>query len=146
MTVAASSEQKTFNELVTSPNALQLCYDIACEGLASQEFKQSVDKHNRCVYRSADPCGNTLKCAIGHLIADSEYEDSLEGAGIQRVLYSLTDLKYDFKGLYSEYSSLFSFLAWLQSSHDAGMNAESMKQQLRNISRRFDLTIPECVK
>ena len=36
------------------------------------------EKSMRCKYRSVDECGNTLKCAVGHLISDELYSAELE--------------------------------------------------------------------
>ena len=40
--------------------------------------EQSIDGDGDCMYRTCNDKGNTLKCAIGHLISDEYYSTDLE--------------------------------------------------------------------
>jgi hypothetical protein len=82
-------------------------------GLNGQNWKRSVDnKTECCVYRG--PGG--LKCAVGHLISDENYDPKMEGSCVTNMLEH-----YPF-ALGEEFSNpdadIYEFLDALQDAHD----------------------------
>jgi hypothetical protein len=63
---------------------LQLMFNKAVIGVRRQG-RLALDVKGDCCYRAVDPnTGATLKCGIGHLIADEDYYPGLEGNIVAR--------------------------------------------------------------
>ena len=60
----------------------QEIYDTVARALLAQG-RPSICKYGRCLYRGPDG----LKCAIGHLIPDENYDPKFEGLGIDNFFY-----------------------------------------------------------
>jgi hypothetical protein len=103
-------------------------------GLKSQGFEKSFNETiYRCQYRGP----NGLKCAVGHLIPDDKYHESLEKLNP----YDLIKVSIiDFPMLDSD------FLVELQSIHDISKSPEKLELELRQVAVEFDLTIPENIQ
>lgn len=106
----------------------QEIFNMAYLGLAMQGWKQSL-KGEGCVYRSVDG----LKCAIGHCIADEDYNKNFE------VTLGLSDAilfasKIDHKDL--------DFASKLQHCHDWSFSPENMKERMEFFAEQYKLTIP----
>lgn len=107
------------------PRTAQEIFDIVSAGLLKQNKRSLLPNGVDCAYRGA----GGLKCAIGHLISDAEYQESFENlslsvnaickaAGITHVTHSLaTDL---------------------QDCHDFHPVAKWSKR-LRDIAQKYDL-------
>lgn len=113
----------------------QAIFDRGCEGLSAQHFRQSAVADN-CKYRA--PNGD--KCFIGHCIPDAKYHKSLEGyqvnsMNILGVLNVSTCTDED-----------KAFLQACQVAHDVAHSPDDMKNRLRQVAKRFNLTVPECIK
>lgn len=62
-------------------SGLNEVYDKVALHLLAQG-KKAMDDEGACIYRAPDGC----KCAIGALIPDEVYTDSMEGVGIEAVM------------------------------------------------------------
>lgn len=85
----------------------QEIFDIALDGIYSQGSLSWDDDLCNCAYRGKDKGGNTIKCAIGHLIADEDYIPQFEHEPFNS-LFKLADFNHDD----------FTFLTELQEVHD----------------------------
>lgn len=122
------------------------------DGLKGQGFKRSMiysSDHERdiCVYRGP----NGLKCAIGHIIPDELYDNTLENFGIEsyrvfgktefRDLYKSSEDFYEQCG--SRRDSIITFLNKLQNVHDTSKNPDVMKERFLDECKKFNITIQE---
>lgn len=121
-------------------------FNRAVEGLAKQGFTRS--QHRRqCLYRSP----NGKKCALGHLIPDDRYSESLEGRGVSHAL--LVDVGFGELSLEDE-----EFFNNLQTCHDGAYTVtfdgaqimetdvpSLMVERLRVFGENNDLTLPEVL-
>ncbi len=100
-------------------------------GLKSQGFQKSFNETiYRCQYRGP----NGLKCAVGYLIPDEKYHESLEKLNP----YDLIKVSIiDFPMLDSD------FLVELQSIHDTSVCPEKLEAELKELATEENLTIPE---
>jgi len=120
----------------TTYRSRQEIFDIAYRGLAAQGFKQSVSAAAKgCAYRGD---GN-LKCAVGHLIADADYNPGLEG-----LLASGASICA--AGRINPSDRYFAH--HLQKAHDISIPdgadaAETIKHRLEEFAKDFDLTVPQ---
>ncbi len=107
----------------------QEMFDIAWAGLEAQGFERSALPNGTCVYRN----GN-LRCAIGFLISDEDYNPSLEGATPD----SSTILR-DTAGIddYDRY-----FARALQECHDEAKTPADMRSNLIAFAADRGLTLP----
>lgn len=133
-------------------------FNTAVAGLASQDFRQSVDD-DACKFRGP----NGMKCAIGYLISDEQlmkasqiefesmnmavevcnnfYIDPVQGSGgcrepNNRVTFSqISDNEQDFQ-----------FLSALQQVHDSSIKRDSMIPSLQNFADSCGLELPEAIK
>lgn len=87
-----------------------------------------------CAYRGC----NGYKCAIGHLIPDSEYYTALEGESLLAVTQAVPTLK-SFKGDVT-------FLRDLQNAHDGASETfaflGTFKMKMHAIANTWGLTVP----
>ncbi len=120
-----------FAEWLRQPPLVVLAHVEKClleQGQKSTEPEDEFFDGSGCKYR--DNNGN--KCAIGHLIDNSEYNLKLEG-GLTGVIRGLTDSRFA-EGFLNSVGS--NFLRQLQGIHD-GVPVEKWKnafQELRNSS------------
>jgi hypothetical protein len=70
----------------------------------------SYSPSSGCVYRGP----NGLKCAVGHLIPDSQYKKEMENVGASHLL-----IKYDIPALKSGDDNFVELLDDMQSAHDS---------------------------
>jgi hypothetical protein len=109
--------------------SLQEIFNIAYLGLASQGFEKSIGVNVSCAYRGK---GGT-KCAIGYLISDEDYDETMEGEtvvskNIRRVIDADVPIIT---------------LRDLQRCHDWSDNPENMKANLHDFAKLNSLTIPK---
>lgn len=93
----------------------------------------------RCRYRGDD--GN--KCAIGHLIPDTMYDEKLEGWGVEAGIMQST-LQKIFPESNEELGLL---LHCLQNAHDTFLVSKGLdawKAQMHNVAKKFELEIPNA--
>jgi hypothetical protein len=121
----------------------QEAYNTAVKGLAGQGFLRSVGRHG-CMYRGNEG----RKCAVGHLIPDSQYNPAGEASwGLGQVMEDVPALR----GLSYE------FLHNLQKAHDKAYTASDfpvgyedspgmMKLALIEFGQKYELTIPPELK
>lgn len=123
----------------------QKYFDKAVAGLASQGFVQSTgtSMFGDCAYRGI----NGLKCAVGHLIDDSEYDPEYEGSSVEVVLRECdTSIGREILSLSEkEQKDMVSFLAYLQIAHDNYSEPEEMKLQLFHVATTNNLVIPDSL-
>ena len=106
----------------------QEIFDKAWTGLKGQGFVQSLECGG-CMYRG----DNGLRCAIGHIIPDSRYDEGLEGlwAGHPKVRRAA-----------SIHIRSGTFASILQDCHDHYPTPANMERALRDFARDHNLTIP----
>lgn len=106
-------------------------FNKAYRGLKAQGFVKSVGNKG-CMYRGF----NSLKCAIGHCISDSEYTLELEGrsANTHKIGAILG---------YVPYSDEAWFAIDLQGIHDNSRGPEYMKDGLHAFAKKHGLTVPQ---
>jgi hypothetical protein len=126
----------------------QEAFNTAYNGIKAQGFKQSLlnNGSNMCAYRSPDG----LKCAVGHMISDEQYNSDFEtkiaSFVLEKLGISLTE-KED------------NFVTALQCAHDGNyyggffeqlsertrnlMTPEKMKERLEIVANRYNLEIPK---
>lgn len=68
-------------------NKAQELFDRSVKGLINQKFVRSADGSGHCMYRGP----NGTKCAIGHLIEDSEYVKEMEGKSFYALIIRYGD-------------------------------------------------------
>lgn len=111
-------------------------FDAAYKGLASQGFKQSKSPNaGGCAYRGEDG----LRCAVGHLIADENYNEGLEGlsANDGSVLLAARLSNCDAE-----------LLDDMQGAHDGQdkfhvVTPDEMKSRLALVAAKHGLQVPE---
>lgn len=120
-------------EFTTEQEYFDFCYQaVMMQGLPSVTS-------GRCVYRGP----NGLKCAIGHLISDDDYDPEMEG----RVVW---DLFNDFESC-KKYKEFESLLKAIQGAHDVLKHIHERKNEFRsefhermvNIANAYGLTVPK---
>ena len=103
----------------------QEAMNVACKGLAAQDWERSVDSGGQCLYRG--PHGR--KCFIGHLIDDDA--DVAEAAVTEALLQSVGLLPEDLM-----------FAQRCQRAHDSSRSASDMQSWLRLVCEQYELTQP----
>jgi hypothetical protein len=86
-----------------------------------------------CKYRHGK-----LKCAIGHIILDEEYDENLEGFGVHDIFNKIPRSLEPFM----EYDSWYidkKFLLLLQKCHDEATKRNFYKSFLKNLSVYLDM-------
>jgi len=107
--------------------SLQEIFDFVANHLLTQN-KKSVEESGTCLYR----CGD-LKCAVGALISDEDYNYSFE----MNSLKLLTDKK---ETIFSDIEeSRLTFLMYLQAIHDE-YTIERWPEQLSILGSDFNLS------
>ena len=106
-------------------------FNTAYAGLKAQGFKQSLDSYGQCKYRGR----GGLKCAVGHLIPDERYNSSFEGSGA-----ASSDIA-GMVGVGPENDNAAIFLIALQRAHDNCATPEQMQGNLREVAKKYELTI-----
>lgn len=99
-------------------------------GLKSQNFEQSAVYENdnlRCLYRGP----NGLKCAVGFLIPDEKYNESIEHMSPWNLVV---------EGIVK---SDLNFLREMQSIHDNACDPEDMRLELESYAKDLGLVIPK---
>lgn len=102
-------------------------------GLKSQNFEKSAIYENdnlRCLYRGP----NGLKCAVGFLVTDEKYNESIEHMSpcdlIAKKIVELSDIH-------------IIFLREMQSIHDNACDPEDMRLELESYAKDLGLVIPK---
>jgi len=120
----------------------QEIFNKAYLGLKSQGFQRSfgsyfVEKipNVGCLYRGP----NGRKCAVGHLIPDEAYSETLEG---RRADSLLVVSAMGFCAV-NVIDGAGDFLTKLQRCHDECEEPETMKNNLIDFARSHNLTVPE---
>lgn len=112
----------------------QEIFDKVFLGLKSQNFQLSFAEGQGCRYRGP----NGLKCAIGHLISDEEYDPNMETHTVRELKYCLLNL--------IQGEEMLEFLADLQCIHDNCLYRDdgdrSMEQELRSFALENNLSVP----
>ena len=127
---------------MTTPT-LQSIFTRVSEHLLAQNAKAVASDGVSCAYRGEDG----LKCAVGCLITDEFYKDSLEGVSISNsdaVLYAVIDsLGFSRKeiGLKGA-AALRRVLYGLQQIHD-GSEPDKWPARLAELATTFGFNLPE---
>lgn len=120
---------------------LQEVFDTAVVGLASQGFQRSVGEYDRdCFYRGT----YNRRCAIGWLIPDEVYTESMENSRVSELmkLYPDSGIKELFDFSQVSYNQLNS----LQRTHDGAWGPKSVMDNLREFAQEYDLVLPDSLK
>lgn len=122
-------------------------FNIAVAGIAAQGWEQSTKPSGACVYRADMTAECKIRCALGHLIRDEDYELQFDnGYGTSALLKDL--------GVDPDDTDTYSFLTQLQQAHDARGDFDIyedtadmalMKNRLRKFAAMYNLTIPEIL-
>lgn len=128
----------------------QEIFNIIWNGLKSQKFKQSSDGNGSCLYRNGK-----LKCAIGHLIPDHVYEDSMEGDDLALILNQdshntlrdwwheeIRPIRFDSRKMVI-LDDTVNLLSDLQNIHDTTKSPKKMEAMIRDLAKYEGLDIPE---
>lgn len=107
-------------------NTLQQVFDFVANHLLTQG-KKAINITGGCVYNHA---GASTACAIGCLIPEEMYDNSIEGGNIEEVLET-----YDVPNISQE---MYKLLAALQNVHD-GYLASRWEIELIAVAETFDL-------
>lgn len=110
----------------------QKVYDKVARHLLTQNEK-AVLEENMCRYRTPDG----RKCAVGCLIPDDVYHDSIEGDTVRRLLCSARDISTVLRQNLS-YEVHGELLSALQTLHDES-EVRTWRKGLREIAVTFDL-------
>ncbi len=121
---------------------LQEVFDTAVAGLASQDFKPSVNKEGNCRYRGS----GGRRCAIGWCIPNKLYNSGMEGVGV----FGVID---DSKGINNLFSKVDTYkLARLQYCHDIASHVGGpfviksvMIDELRKFAKQNKLRMPKVL-
>ena len=119
--------------------AMQLCYDLAKEGLLAQGCRsegsyydpRSGTREWGCKYRGS----RGRKCAIGFLIQDHEYDPKMEGGRVTIVLSHLLNRPVED---FDRFDSRICFLRQLQEVHD-NYEPERWPEVLARVAELWDL-------
>jgi hypothetical protein len=108
----------------------QAMFNAAYIGLAGQGFERSWSAaYDVCAYRG----DAGAKCAIGHCIPDSLYQDIFECGGATEVMTSF--------GIKNAHG-LYDFAEHLQRVHDDNYEPDVMRVALQEFAQQHNLTIP----
>lgn len=132
---------------------IQEIFNKVVKGLASQGFKPSYSRATgKCMYRSHEG----LKCAVGHLISDENYDPSFENKSI---LSSQVAPALEKEGIVTSLLSFHNsnpFLCDLQKAHDkivegtCGVMLDSapllLKKNLISVASVYGLELPDELK
>jgi hypothetical protein len=128
---------------------MQQLFDIAAPALLAQNARSErsnditdIDGEITeviCAYRGKDG----LKCAIGHIIPDSIYQEKMEG----RAVLELYTTYADFRTLISDEwdNELLTFLDKLQSVHD-NYEPQKWRSALSDLACDFNLNLMSIYK
>jgi len=121
---------------------LQEVFDTAVAGLASQDFKPSVNKYGSCRYRGR----GGRRCAIGWCIPDKLYKRGMEG----KIVDGIVEYSKGIKRLFSKIDP--AKLAALQFCHDVARYSSSpsasknaMIDNLRIFAKKNKLRMPKVL-
>jgi hypothetical protein len=118
---------------------MQQTFNEVWEGLKSQGFARSR-RSGSCSYRG----DFGRKCAIGHLIPDALYCESLDTEG--KAVLDFADFELAKYGLEvsdtPDADSTKSFLYALQEAHDLANSPGEVQSLLMDVARRFNLEVP----
>lgn len=108
----------------------QSAFDLICNRFAKQKVRsyeatKGMVSGNGCLYRG--PAGT--KCAVGHLIADADYNPKVEDIAVDSD--EMKDL------VKSTEPDFYQFLEDLQSSHDSSDSVNQLKDNLRSDAQDF---------
>ena len=116
----------------------QEIFNKAYLGLQKQGFKRCMTPNSfaddACQYRNE----KGMACAVGHCIADEDYDESMEGLPADEPeVYNR--MKLDEPPIYDED---FAFLLELQACHDDSPEPDRMKKTLVSFAGQYDLNVP----
>lgn len=112
----------------------QQIFDVVVTHLAQQKKRSMFN--GVCKYRFEEG-DHTLKCAIGCLIPDNEYDASIEFNGYDQGM-NVSRLMRDGYINVSDLNTR-NLLLSLQTAHDTCENVEDLRYDLYNIARNYDL-------
>lgn len=118
---------------------LQEAFDVAVAGLVGQGLSRSrlINKYGEdagCGYRSQ----GGKKCALGHIIPDSEYKPEMEGFSAKG-LHDACRMPARLSGIHID------VLDDLQRCHDCGYDPLVMRLKLIEFATKNKLTVPQCL-
>lgn len=102
----------------------QEIFDTVVKHLAQQKRRSVIPNTNICMYRSEEG----LKCAIGCLIPDEEYNPEMENKAASRIVKSADNIL-----------GMNNLLDALQAAHDNNTNVENLQFDLRRTSDSYEL-------
>lgn len=113
---------------MTKKYTAQETFDMICEGLKAQSWCKSATRVGSCKYRSSD----NVKCAVGQLIPDEEYDPEFDhGNGLA------SDIVFS-RSKTLQRHALF-LLTRAQKTHDHAENSEDMKRRFASLAETFKL-------
>lgn len=127
---------------------LQKLFEYIVGRLAQQKeqsgFKPYKDSPTHCQYRTKTRDGRTLKCAVGHLIPDCEYDKRIEATCASEI-FSYYKWFVDNNFGQIERGILINFLCDMQSAHDNAKNAGHLRDKLWDVANLFGLNA-KCIE
>jgi hypothetical protein len=92
-----------------------------------------------CHYRH--PVDPNIKCAIGALISDEDYNINMERKSVSRLIAAEIGTTL-FEGFPLEYARLHAFLSQMQTIHDDAVDYDSMMQSYADYAKKRNFTLP----
>lgn len=124
------------------PSLKQQLFNKSVDGLAKQDFHQSMNYSRRygtgCAYRGE----NGYKCALGHLIPDSDYQPDWE----QNIPGSVRENGRRIVAACGLNPDSYEDVRWLQAlqqCHDKGHDRQLMLDRLADFARIEKLVFPK---
>lgn len=120
---------------------LQEIYDKVAEALIRQGVA-ATDYTGRCRYRFYTSDGRLLKCAIGHLIPDEDYDPAMEEKAVHDILIPNQKLMNKLFGSEHSNALLSYFISNLQDAHDSEFwegGLDVWKDAMRSLAKKYNL-------
>lgn len=93
-----------------------------------------------CRFRQDQTAACPVRCAVGLFIPDDAYVPAMDDScGTSTCLRELYELPPEIDALFEEHDALFYAL---QQAHDSSETPAALHAGLRNVARRYSLTVP----
>lgn len=117
---------------------LQPLFDRMVAGLRAQNWKKSTQSptSKTCAYRNP----NGLKCAVGHILDDEDYDPAMEEIEVH---YLPKHVLEKILGDPDPSERQYEFLNACQLAHDYATLQDPMETRLRRVATQYNLEFPE---
>ena len=121
----------------------QATFNQVFHALAKQG-ERAVGAKGSCAYRTTDGKNKVLKCGIGHIIADEDYNADMENMSVGQLIYPLLRGKANPIPAYirKDWVENMEFLRDIQATHDCSYDGPTFVAKTIELANKYKLEIP----